>query len=233
MAPENESQPFLYSDDPTVRESKGAPEQPFLHAQRWNRILTNFGVAIGTSFLWILVLLFCRSTVLTPATSNSSASQDNRLARHNITTNAHLLTCGNSTQEARDRGCKYDILLNNWVPAPCYDQEWIDEYAEDLSWGAYADVNMTQKLTVDEMSERDFYYTSIRDHINHCAIMWKKQFWVLYEDRGVFDTVMANPGHTEHCAQYLMDATDANFTEPTMTQMGFAGCWTRHQWKVL
>jgi hypothetical protein len=32
-------------------------------------------------------------------------------------------TCGTSPQEARDRGCKSDLVLYSWVPAPCYDEE--------------------------------------------------------------------------------------------------------------
>ncbi|KAH6654279.1 hypothetical protein BKA67DRAFT_274181 [Truncatella angustata] len=224
MAQITESQPFLYSDDPTVTESKDTLGQPFRRAGRRHIILTSFGVAVGTSLLWVIVLLLCRTK---PTPTDSPSSNHTAPSRYNITTGAHLLSCGKTAREARSQGCRYDILLNNWVPAPCYDQEWIDEYTEDLSWGAYADISMTVKLSVEEMSERDFYYTSIRDHINHCAIMWKKQFWVLYEKRNAFDTVIANPGHTEHCAQYLMDVGDANYTEPTKTHMGFAGCWVR------
>jgi hypothetical protein len=32
-------------------------------------------------------------------------------------------TCGASPQEARDRGCKFDLVLYLWVPTPCYDEE--------------------------------------------------------------------------------------------------------------
>lgn len=225
MPEKTESQPFLYSDDPTPREPPNVEDGPFLAPQRQHRLVTHFGVAVGTSLLWILVLFFCRATS-TPSRTTPTTN-DMTAPRHNITTGARLLQCGSTPQEARANNCKYDILLNNWVPAPCFDQEWIDEYTDDLSWGAYADENMTQKLSVEEMSEVDHYYTSIRDHVNHCAIMWKKQFWVLYEGRSAFDTVISSPGHTEHCALYLMESAEANFTEPTKTQMGFAGCWVR------
>ena len=117
--------------------------------------------------------------------------------------------------------------MNNWIPAQCFDQEWLDEYLEDNSWGAFADKSMTRRLSVEEMSETDSYYTTVRDHVNHCATMWKKQFWTIYEERPALDDVIASPGHTEHCAQYLMDVMDSDWDEPTRVEMGFAGCWIR------
>ncbi|KZL85685.1 hypothetical protein CI238_05194, partial [Colletotrichum incanum] len=53
------------------------------------------------------------------------------------------------------------------------------------------------------MGEQEVYYTSVRDHLNHCSMFWKKQFWALFEDRGSFDGVIVNPYHEEHCADFL------------------------------
>ena len=217
-----EHQPFLgYSDDPTI--NKPQPERQYRHVEsRRTSLLSHSLVFVITSLLWVVVL-FAISSPPTHWRSTSNVGD-----RHNITSNRRLLKCGNSTQEARALDCKYDILLNNWVPAPCLDQDFIDEYRDDDSWAAFADVNMTQQLkTIDEMSERAFYYTSVRDHINHCAVIWKKQFWALFEETPAFDTMVASPGHTDHCAQYLMDVTESSWTEPTKVEMGFAGCWIR------
>lgn len=159
--------------------------------------------------------------------AHSHTEKPTTISRYNITTKAHLLTCGNSVASAKANNCKYDILLNNWVPAPCFDQEFIDEYTDDDSWGGFSDEAMTQRLTPNEMAEREWYWTSLRDHVNHCAMMWRKQFWVLYEERAAFDTVIASPGHTDHCAQFLVDVGERNWTHPTRTEMGFAGCWVR------
>ena len=223
MSFKTEHQPFLkYSDDPTITEIDSQNH----HAQRHNKVLSHFLVFITTSLLWVLVTF----TILPgPAAliSIGKVGEVNVANSHNITTNAKLLTCGNSTQEARSLDCKYDILLNNWVPAPCVDEEWVEEYRDDGSWGAFGDEALTQPLTLDEMMGREFYYTSLRDHVNHCAIMWKKQFFALYEERRAIDTVIASPGHTDHCAQFLMEAMDKERTQSTKTVMGFAGCWVR------
>ena len=49
---------------------------------------------------------------------------------YNITTGTTLLECGEkdgerSNEEARRMGCRYDVLLNAWVPGPCFDEECV------------------------------------------------------------------------------------------------------------
>ncbi|KAK2001441.1 hypothetical protein LX36DRAFT_351133 [Colletotrichum falcatum] len=226
MSSTPEYQPFLkYSDDPTAEE----PASPQRHASRRNTFLSHTFVLVGTSLVWILIFFLMSPSMKTNASRQEIVSSAPPLPaeRHNITTGMEKISCGSTTQEARAKGCKYDILLNHWVPERCFDKESVDEYQEDGSWGAFADMNMTQRLTVDEMSERDFYWTSVRDHINHCAIMWRRQFYAFYDDRAAIDSIITSPGHTEHCSQYLMDVVDAKWTEPTKTMRGFAGCWIR------
>lgn len=139
--------------------------------------------------------------------------------------------------------------MNAWVPAPCYDDEFIVEYLDDLSAIAYADAELTMPLKgVDEMVEANggkFYYTSVRDHVNHCAtsrfflfcdfvgemltleIVWKKQFWLFFEEKKEKDSIISNPGHTDHCATFLMEAADMTGVNATKVDVGFAGCWVK------
>ncbi|KAK0732267.1 hypothetical protein B0H67DRAFT_640561 [Lasiosphaeris hirsuta] len=76
-----------------------------------------------------------------------------------------------AVERARAQDCKYAILFNNWVPKPCYDEKWITE-CQDGSWSTCAYENLAQRLTSGAMENRDFYYISLPDHINHCEIMW-------------------------------------------------------------
>ncbi|KAK0618912.1 hypothetical protein B0T14DRAFT_518250 [Immersiella caudata] len=212
MSLDGEHQPFL----------PGTPRRPSKGAAR--ACFPNLIVFIVTSLLWLSAIFIALDSKeeFRDGSANNGAGH-----RHNVTSGATLLTCGNSQAEARSLGCKYDPFLNHWVPQPCYDDEWIAEYEDDGSWGAFANEDLTHRLTTKEMEDSDFYYTSLRDHINHCAKMWNKQFWALYEERRALDTIIASPGHTEHCAQFLVDALDANETQATKTYVGFAGCWIR------
>lgn len=232
MSTDSARQPFLeYTDDPEKEEARR-----YVRVQtRKGNILPYLFVAIITSLLWSVVILFFVDIPRASNNAGNTTTEEHGLSssrptgRYNITTNAHRLSCGNSVSEAKALNCKYDLLLNNWVPEPCFDKEWLEEYKEDDSWGGFADEAMTQRMSVEEMSEADHYWTSLRDHVNHCAMMWRKQFWALYEERKAFDTVIASPGHTDHCSQFLIDVTDnsRNWTHPTKTSMGFAGCWVR------
>lgn len=87
--------------------------------------------------------------------------------------------------------------------------------------------NLTQRLAPADMGARDHYYTSVRDHVNHCAMLWRKQFWALFEDRRALDTVVASPHHTEHCAEFLSNLVGMDRAEPTLVRVGFAGCWVK------
>lgn len=220
-----ENQPFLNKYTDNDQEAEPSPSLPHYYQNsliQRNTIISHTLVFLVTSSLWLLIIYLLTNTIPNPNTTSTPSSY-----RHNITSNATLQTCGSTANEAREKNCQYDILLNNWVPAPCYDDEFVLEYTDDESWGAYADANMTIKLTPLEMSEAEYYYTSVRDHINHCAVLWKKQFFSLYEERRAIDTIVANPGHTDHCAQYLMDVEESKVNEATRVERGFAGCWIR------
>jgi hypothetical protein len=163
------------------------------------------------------------ATVAISQTHYESGSNSN-----NITSRAKLIGCGNSVGEARSLGCKYDILLNSWVPEPCYTkQDMMDEYKDDASWDGFRDKELTQKLTVQEMSESEYYFTSIRDHINHCAMIWMKQFWAFYDQSPTMDTMIASPGHTDHCARFLIEIKYDTSNESTKNVVKFAGCWIK------
>jgi hypothetical protein len=224
MAPPDkgiENQPFLdkFSDD-FVRAEE--PHQQYKPQSRRKAIKSYALVFVITSLLWMLLGLM--TSPQTASWRSSSVTGD----RHNVTSGAKMLTCGECSDEARQLGCKYDMLLNNWVPEPCYDEEFIQEYMDDNSYAAYADANLTQLLTdVEEMSDREYYYTSVRDHVNHCAMIWKKQFWVLFEERKAIDTMISNPSHTDHCALYLQGALGKPQSEATKVDVGYAGCWVR------
>ncbi|KAK8030966.1 hypothetical protein PG990_000700 [Apiospora arundinis] len=259
-------QPFLkyegFTDDPILVEtnSRPQPQQPgppkTSCCQRRMlsiHVVSYIVVIVTTSLFWVLVMLSnapsnstateCTSSLAsindTRTTTPGLSAHDGQQQHHvNITTGARYLTCGNSTQDARSHGCRYDVLLNNWVPAPCYDADFIAEYEEDGSSAAYRDAALTQRIDPggEALGELEFYYTSRRDHVSHCAMMWRKQFAVLFERRAAFDSVIADPFHTEHCSQYLLDApgnaVKGGEVEPTKTFVGFAGCWVRDEDKA-
>lgn len=217
-----QAEPFLNYEDDIVLDDA----QRYLRPEPRHSVLRVYLLAtVITSVAW-LFLFYIKGNFF-PHRHYYTSPLD-YLNRHNITTGARLLECGNSTQEAKSLGCQYDVLLNHWVPAPCIDHDFLEEYMDDNSWVGYIDEALTQPIsTVEEMSESEFYFTSLRDHINHCAMLWKKQFWVLYKEYTAFDTIIANPSHTDHCAFFLTEAKDVDLDQATRVEKGYAGCWVR------
>lgn len=166
MKSEVETQPFLaFSDDPAGQAGAAAGDgnlpahrEALVKASGTRRLLRDLVVCLATSLLWVLVIwMFIPGPGPAPSSPSSSPADDDAapsqmpsqgssvitgedMARfHNITSGAQYISCGNSTVEARSKGCTYDTLLNAWVPAQCLDQEWIDEYQDDASWTAFSE----------------------------------------------------------------------------------------------
>ncbi|KAK3360542.1 hypothetical protein B0T25DRAFT_131253 [Lasiosphaeria hispida] len=141
------------------------------------------------------------------------------------------LHCGNSTAEARARGCVFDPLATLWVPKPCYDEETNLAYRTSVDWYGYNDPNGTEMISVDEMSERvspKFYYTTTREHAVHCAYMWQKQHLGYLRGGLYLDDYSASFDHTRHCAEMLIKTTDQDPRELSLytakTRVSFTSC---------
>lgn len=145
--------------------------------------------------------------------------------------NIVTLDCGSSPEEARMKGCEFDVLAFLWIPKPCADIESLREYQDNVDWHAYDDDEGTRRLTLDEMATYDGprpYYTSAREHVVHCAYMWRrmhKQYLAggLYMDDNARDL-----SHTEHCADMLIEYADSDPERlkvlETETVIGYSTC---------
>ncbi|GFF46653.1 hypothetical protein IFM51744_08151 [Aspergillus udagawae] len=123
-------------------------------------------------------------------------------------------TCGNSTEEAKQRGCTFDILSMNWLPEQCprdETQEFID-YSANETWVYYRDRHAEHPIkSTDELSELGdkFWWSTQREHLVHCAFMILRLHKVL-ERGGKIDHLTGSFGHTKHCVMMLLDASKAD-----------------------
>ncbi|PYH90868.1 hypothetical protein BO71DRAFT_282368, partial [Aspergillus ellipticus CBS 707.79] len=141
---------------------------------------------------------------------------------------ATFKVCPNSTEQAKAMGCRYDILSNHWVPGECYDEAAIEDYKSDGSWFGYSDREWTERLSIDEMGEGPIYYSNMRDHIVHCAVLWRKQYRALYEQRKNLDSIIVDTHHTDHCSDFLIRMSNKfhdHRLDPIVVEVGYAGCY--------
>lgn len=181
-----------------------------------------------TSVAWGVVLLYVMQLPF------ASAPKLNIGPEHTIFYKRKYMGCGNSTEEAKAQGCEYDVLSNAYLPKVCIDKQSISDYQKiGPMWKAYEDANHTKPIeSTEDMGNRQFYYTNLRDHVVHCAEIWKKQFRAFSGNNRYFDTVIGLEVHTKHCADFLVEMTDRKDSTdlrnvPIKVGVGFGGCVDR------
>jgi hypothetical protein len=191
-------------------------------------------VFLITSTAWAALAVF---VFLLPQMHKVAAPDFDILEKgHSIFTGHKYIGCGRSVEEARSLGCEYDILANHYLPTLCLDRIGMAQYTDEgTSWIGYVDRNhTTQYSTIKEMGESDLYWTSQRDHIVHCGMLWKRQYRAWAENWRYVDAIIMDEEHTMHCANYLIDMTDWAIIRnqdwrkvPSSVEVGFAGCVDR------
>jgi len=191
------------------------PAKTWLPHLRLPRFPWEACIAIGaTSIFWLIIILIIYGS---PNLFNIV---------HEVNGVPTVLHCGNTTERARELGCVYDILLIHWIPQPCVDQAALDKYKAFGSWQAYGDAEGLEPLSIEAMSERSMYWTSVRDHARHCSVMWEKQYRGFMS--GNMDSLGLSKSHTEHCAKTLLVVSGMEpsslDTRLTSVSGGFAKC---------
>ncbi|OLN88270.1 hypothetical protein CCHL11_00054 [Colletotrichum chlorophyti] len=147
-----ESKPFL--GHPSGRTGVDSEQYQHRCVKPKGSLLSHASVLLLTSLFWLLVMFF---TFPTPEDEPLTRALISTSPSYNVTSNRRKLTCGNSTDEAVKMGCKYDASLGGWLAAPCFDQYWVNDYLTDGSGTAFADKDLSQRMTHSEVLERGFY----------------------------------------------------------------------------
>lgn len=119
------------------------------------------------------------------------------------------LSCGNSTTEAKERGCSYDPLSACWMHESC-PHDYTDVFTtfnDGKPFIYYYDEAATRQMKdYDEVGENanGFYWTSVREHLVHCLYLLRRGHDVhMRGDR--LDSMLANIEHVDHCTDFLAD----------------------------
>ncbi|MCJ1447900.1 MAG: hypothetical protein MMC23_008412 [Stictis urceolatum] len=135
------------------------------------------------------------SLLCTTALALQAHSQSRERLRHVPTPDAKLPPlCGNSPEEAHALGCTFDVYVNGWMPAACYDRLVAADsesnssvlapgLAGDHVFPIYYDKNFTKPATMAELQKAAFvnqeegedakFYTTYGYHRAHCMHLWR------------------------------------------------------------
>ncbi|KAH8819857.1 hypothetical protein F5884DRAFT_865505 [Xylogone sp. PMI_703] len=146
-------------------------------------------------------------------------SQLFELLTHELQTKnvATALNCGNTTAEARARGCEFDVLSYSWIPRECRDRQTDDEFIQWLynddrqlgPWPFFTDREMKNRIPdANALSERVniLSYTPQEEHIGHC-IFWYRRLHRALSNNFKVDIRGRNLNHTMHCTTMVLKST--------------------------
>ncbi|CAE7215993.1 hypothetical protein PTTW11_10765 [Pyrenophora teres f. teres] len=113
--------------------------------------------------------------------------------------------CGHSVEEAKAKGCIFDIMLSAWVPKPCYDQELSESILAANNFTYWNSNVGGQEVSEEDIRKGDFnvLYTHGTYHAQHCLFLWKLQMKAQRSSVRVLDSLSRNQMHIAHCHNVL------------------------------
>ncbi|RVX73827.1 hypothetical protein B0A52_02717 [Exophiala mesophila] len=110
-----------------------------------------------------------------------------------------VLDCGWSIEEAKAKGCVYDVMMQDWVPEPCYDSLLTEKYLAKGNYTWYSDME-GHTMTDEEMrkGEHGRAWMSANYHKDHCIFSWEKLVRALRNNRPISQELVSYD-HVLHC----------------------------------
>jgi hypothetical protein len=116
--------------------------------------------------------------------------------------------CGSTPEEARARGCHFDVISFCWLPDRCYDPELSAEFDKKYQLEWFVDPERTQPLSHEQVMTGDYtgLYVNWEYHLSHCTAMWKKLHRAIAGPfgKGAIDSYIGPYTHTQHCEHMLL-----------------------------
>ena len=115
--------------------------------------------------------------ISTPPTPTPIADDDSlKTVEDDKEPEAPIQSCGVTPDEARAKGCVFDVMMQLWTPADCFDEVLSNRFLEVGNWTWWADSSASHIYTLEEMrkGEHDVVYVAQDYHITHCIYAWEK-----------------------------------------------------------
>lgn len=116
--------------------------------------------------------------------------------------------CGSSADEARAKGCYFDLMLSTWVHEDCRDTDLMEKYITNGHYRWYRDRTFEDEFSDEEVRRGDHHTAAVskEQHFAHCAYSLEKTMKALTSGKPVGRSLISD-GHTVHCTGILTDRT--------------------------
>ncbi|KIW53017.1 hypothetical protein PV05_08622 [Exophiala xenobiotica] len=190
----------------------------------WGKQSILLSLATGTLFIAVIaaVLSTVGSAVVSyksSGTSDAASTATNTAAASTATSalledvskaqEAEIQDCGGNPEEARAKGCVFDVMMQDWMPADCYDEGLSERFLAEGNWTWYADTSAENTYTLDEMrkGEHGAVYVAQEYHITHCIYAWETLVRAMRNQRPLI-TELISYDHVIHCRHKTLQRAD-------------------------
>ncbi|KAK3180012.1 hypothetical protein K4F52_008590 [Lecanicillium sp. MT-2017a] len=158
-------------------------------------------------------------TLKIPEPMEATADTDDAAIEHESGITADMFMfkdwkdCGKTADEARSKGCRFDLMLSSWVHEDCFDEKLMERYLLVGNYTWYRDYDLLEPIPDEEIRRGDHHisYSSAQQHNAHCGYMWEVQMKAWMKGRPIPRALFSYP-HTFHCAGWLVTRPPSNNT---------------------
>ena len=148
---------------------------------------------------------------------------------------AEIQNCGHTPDEARAKGCIFDVMMQLWTPADCFDEVLSNRFLDVGNWTWYADPGATRIYSLEEMrrGEHSAVFVAQDYHVTHCIYAWEKLVRAMRNQEPLI-TELISYDHVIHCRHKTLQRQDGGSSirgvrAPTgWTECAPYGTWVNH-----
>ena len=149
---------------------------------------------------------------------------DNRPYKRLSTTDAPMLTCGSTVEEARAHGCKLDPMVYSFTPAACFNESHSLSFFYSKDWPFWSDTNRTTPIPAEKILEATHagFYSTWEYHGAHCQYLLTRNLQVLPHG-GPLNEYMLDEPHNDHCFKEVRKPS--NLRKYVRVGLHFSDCY--------
>lgn len=128
--------------------------------RQWNMYIVMVLVASITAASGIagfIVGTFTARTAIkttTPSLQTTASHHDDSGHMHDAPKAIQIKDCGETPHDAKARGCVFDLMLQRWTPAECFDEEHMERFLAKYPRKWYFDIDLERKM--DDETSKDY-----------------------------------------------------------------------------
>jgi hypothetical protein len=143
-----------------------------------------------------------------------------------------ILECGFSPDDARRRGCVFDVMMQDWVPEPCYDSLLTERYLAEGNYTWWTDGNGNETMTDEVMrkGEHGSAWMASSYHQAHCIFSWEKTVRAMRNDRPISQELVSYD-HVMHCRMQTLNGAVMDENIGVRAPTNYAKCALYETWR--